>query len=314
MNMDSKLYHLTFSSDTAGTKLSQFLSDQIPHLSHTQAKLAIQNGLVSVNGTVQTDILSVCQPDEAILVDLRHGATPRARTRHTLRNIEIVYEDKDLIVVNKPAGILVHPTDESERGTLLELIHRYWRKGKKPHSYLKVVHRIDKETSGLVVFPKNALSHRLLSLQFKDHLVERTYTAIVHGHVRPEQGQYESFIVQETKHTKRRGSSGEADVGKKAVTRYQVRRYFPDYTLVDCWLETGRTHQIRIHFSEAGHPLLGEEVYISKELRRYQRFRRQALHAGTLRFCHPSTGEMVDFSVDLPPDMTRFIQRMSPQK
>ena len=307
--MLNKKYQFSVTIDDDNNKLSQFITDHIPHFSHSKAKEAIKNQLVAVNQVIKTDPLTTISNNDLIDIDLRQGTAPRYRIQSLLRNMEIVFEDDDIIVINKPAGILVHQTEDKEKGTLVELIHRYWRKRKQGPQYLKVVHRIDKETSGLVVFPKNAHAHRILGEQFKNHKVKRSYLAVVHGHVEPRFGQFQSYLVHETKGKARRGSSDKEGVGKLAITNYSVKDYFSNYTLVECWLETGRTHQIRIHFSEAGYPLLGEDVYIDKNLRKHQHFKRQALHAATLSFKHPVTGENVHFTANLPEDMANYMKR-----
>lgn len=307
--MKNTRYTWSVPPEQAPEKLSRFLADVLPDLSHTKAKTAIENGLVSVDGEIEDDILAEFQAGQEIELDLRQGFAPRQRSEYLLRGIDVIHEDSDIIVVNKPPGILVHQTAYKERGTLIELIHRYWRKTNTDPGYLKPVHRIDKDTSGLVIFPRNAHAHQSLLAQFKKHTIQRSYLCLAHGLIRPEQGTFKSYLSRERKGQERRGSSDQAGVGKQAVTHYRVQKYLPDFSIVECQLETGRTHQIRIHLSEAGHPLVGEKVYISKALRKRVRFPRQALHAYSLTLLHPKTQKEIRFQADLPEDMHRFIKK-----
>ncbi len=311
--MKNGLYTLAVEPADDQQKLSQILSKHITGLSHSRAKLAIESGLLTVNKRRVKDILALGYTNDFLKIDLRQGCDPKSRTEYLLRGIEIVYEDSDIIVVSKPAGILVHQTPDKERGVLIELIHRYFRKKKQPAGYLKTVHRIDKETSGLVIFPRNAKAHTHMGLQFKNHTITRSYVCIVHGHLKPEKGTFTTNLVREIKHTGRRGSSYDENRGKEAITHYEVKEYLDEYTVVECRLETGLTHQIRIHLSEAGHPLLGEEVYIPKELRKTQRFPRQALHAGTIQLTHPGTNRAVGYTAKMPKDMAQFIEKHRPR-
>ncbi len=309
--MENRIYTWTIPGIDNQKKLSLLLTKKVEWLSHSRAKLAIKNGLVTANGQKVTDIVSKGLTNEVIELDLRQGFSPRWRTAGLLRGVKIVHEDDDILVADKPPGILVHQTDDKERGTLLEIIHRYWRKRKRSPGYLKTVHRIDKETSGLVVFPLNATAHRSLAYQFVQHTVARSYLCIVHGHVQPEKGTLINYIVHKAKGRNRRGCSDREGVGKKAVTHYQVRRYLPGYSLVECRLETGISHQIRIQFMEAHYPLLGETVYIPKGLRRKQKFPRQALHASSLKLLHPRTKKYVTFMAELAQDMARYLMKNS---
>ncbi|OQY27303.1 MAG: hypothetical protein B6244_11010 [Candidatus Cloacimonetes bacterium 4572_55] len=305
--MEYRIHTFTTDRDDCDKKLSRILSEKVESLSHSKAKLVIQNGLVARNDQSLLDITATVSTGDRIRLDLRQGVSPRPRTARLLRGLKIIHEDASILVTNKSPGVLVHQTEEKERGALIELIHRYYRKKKRPPGYLKPVHRIDKDTSGLVIFPRSGYSHRHLAVQFKEHSVARVYSAIVHGQLRPKQGKFESNIVREADARRRRGSSGQPNVGKKAITHYHVLRYFSGYSLVNCRLETGVTHQIRIHLSEAGHPLLGETIYIPKEKRKKQRFPRHALHAASLGFIHPGTGKSVFFEAELPDDMWEFI-------
>jgi 23S rRNA pseudouridine1911/1915/1917 synthase len=240
--------------------------------------------------------------DAKIVVSLR---APKPRAPSPLGKDTILYVDAEVVVVKKPAGVSTVPYDERETGTLSELVHAELKRHGGPRAELGVVHRIDKETSGLLVFTRTLAAKRHLKQQFRFHTVKRRYLAIAHGFVEP--STLTSRLVKD-RGDGRRGSTKNPKLGRDAVTHVRMLERLPGATLVECRLETGRTHQIRIHLAEAGHPLLGERVYD----RRYDGPRLSAprlmLHATELGFEHPRTGEAMQFEEPMPEDMERVVR------
>jgi 23S rRNA pseudouridine1911/1915/1917 synthase len=232
--------------------------------------------------------------------------------------LDIVFEDDDLIVVNKPAGLVVHPAAGNLDGTLVNaLLHHCAGRLSGISGTLRpgIVHRIDKDTSGLLVVAKSDAAHEGLARQFADHSIERTYLALCAGHPRPAQGTIEARVGRSDANRKKMAVLADTSSrGKHAVTHYRTIRSLYECALVECRLETGRTHQVRVHLASIGHPLLGDPVYgrdpkALRPLLRELHFARQALHAASLGFVHPVTGERLAFAAELPADMTELIDR-----
>lgn len=234
-------------------------------------------------------------------------AVPSQRSPKPARFIK-VYEDTHIIVVYKPAGLLTQPGPDRERGTLLSQIHRYLhRKAEGRRFHLRVVHRLDRDTSGLLVFSKSALAQKSLLWQFKHRSVDKKYVAILEGNLPKEQGTIRTQFVR-NRGDRRRGSTRRKDIGKEAVTHYRVIERLRGATVVEVQLETGRTHQIRIHFAEAGYPLVGERVYYPGNSKPRVAFPRQALHAQSLAFIHPLSGQPVQFTAEMPADLQELLE------
>jgi 23S rRNA pseudouridine1911/1915/1917 synthase len=217
--------------------------------------------------------------------------------------LDVLYEDDHLIVVNKAAGMKVHPNDPSERDTMLNaLAFHYQMQGLQIR--VRQLHRLDQETSGAIAFPKHAVAQKLLDKMLAERTLSRVYHALVHGKVHQTHGIIDSPIGRDRYHPTRRRVS---PTGQTAKTEYHVLERFRDVTLVEAKLQTGRTHQIRVHFAHLGHPLLGDELYGGKT----ERIGRQALHARFLRFPHPLTGEGLDVEAPLPPDLLAVLEGLS---
>jgi 23S rRNA pseudouridine1911/1915/1917 synthase len=302
-----------------------------------KAREAITTGKTAVGGETCTDDRRVLEAGEELSLDM---TAPRPELRLRERGV-LVHLDEHLIVINKPAGLSTIPYEEGERGTLENLVRTYLARhgrnqrrgrraagevGRSPERAgapsIGVVHRLDKETSGLLVFALTLPAKRALDVQFREHTILRRYLAIVHGEAAL--GTLASRIVKDRgdglRGTPRpgqgRGRSGRpvelAELGKRAVTHVEVLESLSGgrATLLACRLETGRTHQIRIHLSEAGHPLLGERVYIRDFRDEPLRAPRLMLHAAELGFLHPATGDPVRWEVPLPPDMREVLSRL----
>jgi len=235
-----------------------------------------------------------------------------------------VYEDRDVLVINKPAGLVVHPGHGNYEHTLLNGLAYYFQGQLDINDPdIGLVHRIDKDTSGLLLIAKTPEAKTNLALQFFEHTTERTYNALVWGDFKEDEGTITGHIGRSPKDRKQMYVFPDGSDGKPAVTHYKVLERFGYVTLVECKLETGRTHQIRVHFKYIGHPLFGDKVYGGDEILRgtvYTRYKqfvqncfdvlpRQALHARTLAFIHPTTGVRMQFASELPPDLTDVLQR-----
>ncbi|MEE2756926.1 MAG: RluA family pseudouridine synthase [Myxococcota bacterium] len=300
-----------------GKRLDKFLAEAIPDRSRTRLAALIVSGNVRVNGAcarakyrlVSGDVVEVGVPD-APAVDLM----PQPM------GLDIVYEDRWLVVVDKPAGLVVHPGAGNPDGTLINgLIHQYTRLSPiglpdRPG----VVHRIDKGTSGLLVFALDEAAHYGLSTQFAEHSVERVYTALIWDKGLAAEGRLKTFYGRHDRD--RRKFTSRVQGGKQAVTDWIIEERLGPCSKVSVRLETGRTHQIRVHFSEYGFPLVGDQTYgIRRRVDQVSALRilgfelglqRQALHAGRLGFQHPVTGEHLSFESPLPADLSEVIDAL----
>lgn len=278
--------------ETGGVRLDKALSE-LTELSRSVANDQIKAGQVMVNGqvkkakyTVQEGDIITYQVPEIEEIDYVAEDIP----------LDIVYQDEDVAVVNKPQGMVVHPSAGHTSGTLVNALLYHVKDLSGINGVLRpgIVHRIDKDTSGLLMIAKNDEAHTKLAAELKDKKSLRKYWAIVHGNLPNDRGVVEAPIGRSEKDRKKQAVSAK---GKDAVTRFQVLERFGDYTLVELTLETGRTHQIRVHMAYIGHPVAGDEVYgPRKTLKGHGQF----LHARTLGFTHPRTGEVVEFTAEAP--------------
>ncbi len=271
----------------------------------TVAKRHVSTGKIFVDGERVTAIdarLAVGQT-----VELRMAAP---RPRDPLREGVLVYDDAHVVVIDKPSGVSSVPYEERETGTAMDLIRGAWRRMGKPATNipLHVVHRIDRATSGLLAFAKTKRAELGLAAQLRAHTMERQYWCVAHGVVTP--GRIESMLVTD-RGDGLRGSTSHANQGKRAVTHVSVERALRGATLCSIRLETGKTHQIRIHLAESGHPLVGETVYIRDYPGVLIDSPRLLLHAATLGFTHPITNEPISLRAPLPPDFTAVVDRLA---
>lgn len=283
---------LTVGADNAGTRLDKFISEN-SNLSRSHAAKLAEEKRVLVNGReavkkiklADGDIITISIPEpepmEAVPQDIP---------------IDIVYEDNSVIVVNKPQGMVVHPAPGNPDGTLVNgLLFHCSLSGINGVVRPGIVHRIDKDTSGLLVVAKNDDAHEKLSAQLKERKALRKYQCIVHGNIKEDEGTIDKPIGR---HPVDRKKMAVVQGGREAVTHYKVLERFGRYTLVECTLETGRTHQIRVHMASIGHSIVGDKVYgTGKEPFKTNG---QLLHAKTIGFVHPDTGELVSFDSQLP--------------
>ena len=281
--------------------LDRVLRDRHPGASWAEVRRLIETGKVSVNGAVQRE--TVLRVLAGAQIELRMAAA-RQREGPRLASGAIVHADAHVVVVQKPAGISTVPYDENETGTLDELVRAELGRREAP---LGIVHRIDKETSGLVLFARSLAAKLDLKNQFRVHSVRRRYRAIAHGAVSDRT--ISSRLIQD-RGDGRRGSTNNPKLGREAVTHVFFREALAGATFLECRLETGRTHQIRIHLSEAGHPLAGERVYDRNNPHPVIAAPRLMLHAWQLGFRHPVTSQELDFEQPLPADMLEVLARL----
>lgn len=307
-------------------RIDKFLANRIEKATRNKLQQAINAGMVLVNGKDVRPNYKVKPQDEIIIYsDLSPEETDVVPEYLPL---DIFYEDDDLMIINKPAGMVVHPGSGNYSGTLLNGI-AFYLKQKSPDiseetlPRFGLVHRIDKNTSGLLVLAKTDLAMRQLAKQFFDHKVQREYQALVWGDMQNESGTIVAHVGRHQRFRKLFEAYPEGDHGKEAITHYRVLERFGYVTLVECVLETGRTHQIRVHMKHIGHPLFNDDFYGGDKIvkgtvfAKYKQFvdncfaicPRQALHAKTLGFVHPSTGKELFFDTPLPEDMSQVIER-----
>jgi len=275
-----------------------------PGMSWGAARKLIESGKIRVDGARVLEPTHPVKKGASVAVSM---SAPKPRDESALPSDAIVHLDAHVVVVRKPAGVSTVPYDERETGTLSELVHAMLKRRGGGSAPLGIVHRLDKETSGLVLFSRTLAAKRHLKQQFRVHSVQRRYVAIAHGAVRP--GTLESRLVQ-NRGDGRRGSTENPTLGREAVTHVRVTEHLVGATLVECRLETGRTHQIRIHLAEAGHPLVGERVYTKNYMGPLIPAPRMMLHAFELGFEHPSTGDTLAFEEPMPDDMKRVLESL----
>jgi 23S rRNA pseudouridine1911/1915/1917 synthase len=299
---------VTWTVEQPGVTLAAFVKAK-SGVANSLAKRQIETGKVFVDGACITEVAHRLAAGQQ--VDVRMSAP---RPRDPEREGVLVYDDPHVVVIDKPSGINSVPYEERETGTAMDLIRGAWRRMGKPATTvpLHVVHRIDRATSGLLMFAKTKKAEQGLAAQLRAHTLERTYRCVAHGVVTSRR--IESYLVAD-RGDGLRGSTSRIDQGKRAVTHVEAQRVLRGATLCAVRLETGKTHQIRIHLSEAGHPLVGEQVYIRDHENagfKLLTAGRLMLHAATLGFEHPVTGEYVSLSSELPPDFTAVVQRLEP--
>lgn len=306
-------------------RVDRFLVNMMPKISRNRIQRAASSGFIFVNGEPVKSNYKV-KPLDRVSMRLERPPMTLEITPQEMP-LEIVYEDDWLLVVNKPAGLVVHPGHGNWDGTLLNGLAWYLRNNPDfdvNDPAIGLVHRIDKDTSGLLVIAKTAEVKSSLGKQFFDHSTRREYVAVIWGHMDPADGVLRSNLARDLRdRTRMAAFPYEGEVGKTAVTHYATEEYLGYLSQVRCRLETGRTHQIRVHLSNEGHPLFNDAVYGGDRILRGNRFAsykkfvenafaicpRQALHAQTLGFFHPILKRQMDFSSTLPPDMTALIEK-----
>ena len=300
----SDLYE--FTAECSGERLDKFLADALDDFTRSGVARLIEDGNVLVNGKAvnknhklrENDSVCVTVPD-AVPLDAKAENIP----------LDIVYEDSDLLVVNKPKGMVVHPAAGNYTGTLVNaLLYHCQDSLSGINGVIRpgIVHRIDKDTSGLLIVAKNDNSHIHLAQQIKEHSFHRAYQAVAYGSFKELKGTVHQPIGRSPKDRKKMAVTDKNS--KDALTHYEVIRDYGDFSHIRCVLETGRTHQIRVHMAYIGHPLAGDSVYGPKKV--ITALNGQCLHAGELGFVHPATGRYMEFNAPLPDYFTDFINKL----
>jgi len=297
----------------AGIRLDKYLSTTYPDFSRNHIQIWIEAGMVTVNGA-KTKSKLILKGDENICIDAL--IKPIVENEPEKINLDISYEDKAIIVLNKPAGLVVHPGAGNHSGTLLNgLLHHDSQLNLLPRA--GIIHRLDKDTSGIMVIAKTEKSYLNLNKQMKDRQIQKNYLALVIGTVNA--GKIITHLLG--RHPKSRTKQAVIKNGREAVTKFTVRKKFEGFTLLDVVIETGRTHQIRVHLSHEKLPIVGDATYgakrkfpkgIDEELRELVgKFQRQALHAKSLAFVHPENGKRVFFDIPLAEDIKELISKLT---
>ncbi|MCS6822730.1 MAG: RluA family pseudouridine synthase [Cytophagaceae bacterium] len=317
-------YRIEVDKGQSPMRIDKFLLSRIENATRTKIQNAIESGAVKVNGK-ETKSGYKIKPGDLIIISLPHPPRTDVIVPENIP-LDIMYEDEDLLVVNKPAGMVVHPAHENWSGTLVNALVYHFnnlpthRNGDgKPG----LVHRIDKDTSGLLVVAKTEFAMTHLAKQFFEHTIERTYYALVWGEPEPAKGTIREYIGRSMKDRRIMAVYKDGEHGKYAVTHYEVLKPLRYVSLVQCNLETGRTHQIRIHMKHIGHPLFNDEAYGGNQILKgtvftkyrqfvencFKRMPRQALHAKTLGFIHPKTKKQMHFDCPLPSDFAEVLDK-----
>ena len=314
----------TFSVEEIGNnpRLDKFLAAKFNDITRTQIKKIIISKNLSINNKIVSSPSQKVRIGDKISFSISENKNEYIKPEKI--KIDIVYEDNDLIVLDKPSGIVVHPGAGNKSGTLVNgLVYHYNKNLSDLNGIYRpgIVHRIDKETSGLIVVAKNNFSHAKLAKQFSDHTIKRKYLALIWGVLRPLKGKIITLISRSKKNRQLMAVSEIS--GKKAITNYKTLQVFvndeiPKISLVECVLETGRTHQIRVHLSHKGNGLIGDKKYGKQKKMKFKKinkkveevlknFNRQALHAQSLGFTHPSKNRQIEFGSKLPQDFKKIL-------
>lgn len=291
----------------AGIRIDKFLAEAAEDVSRSYIQKLLKDGEVLVNGKTAKANYKVAAGD-AVTLQLPELSEPDIKPEDI--PLSIVYEDADVILVDKPKGMVVHPSAGHYSGTLVNALMYHCRdqlSGINGVLRPGIVHRIDMDTTGLLVVCKNDSAHNAIAEQLKVHSITRKYYAIVTGNLKEDTGTIHTLIGRHP--TDRKKMSTQCRNGKDAVTHYRVLERFGNYTYIECTLETGRTHQIRVHMASIGHPLLGDEVYGSGRKTPFS-LQGQTLHAGVLGFQHPRTGAYMEFQAPLPEYFTKILERL----
>ena len=310
-NITREEFNIT--EETSGTRLDLVLSAGLEDYSRSFIQKLFERGAVSVNGAVCGSKKFKCSEGDLVVIEIPEPEKLEVEAEDI--PINIVYEDEHLLVVDKPAGMVVHPAPGNYSGTLVNaLMYHCGDQLSSINGVIRpgIVHRIDKDTSGLLVVAKTDKAHAGLAKQLEEHSINRIYKAIVYSNIREDEGTVDAAIGRDPRNRLKnavitKGAPG-YESARNAVTHYKVLERFGNFTLIEAKLETGRTHQIRVHMAHIKHPLLGDELYGPAKNR--EGAKRQMLHAGVLGFIHPATEEYLEFESPLPEDFEKVLSRL----
>lgn len=301
------LIHLDADENWMDERIDKFLSAQLPEQSRSYLQKIIKEGSVLVNGSPVKASYRMDDQDE-VTIDLPELKEPEIEAENI--PLDILYEDDDLLMVNKPKGMVVHPSAGHTTGTLVNAVMYHCKEDLSGINGVMrpgIVHRIDKDTTGVLVICKNDKAHNFVAEQLKEHSITRKYRAIVNGVIKENEGTVNAPIGRHP--TERKKMAINEKNGKHAVTHYRVLERFANHTYIECQLETGRTHQIRVHMASLHHPLLGDTVYGSQK--NPYHLEGQTLHAMVLGLIHPSTGSYLEVTAPLPEYFQKLLKRFS---
>ena len=301
------LIHLDADENWMDERIDKFLSAQLPEQSRSYLQKIIKEGSVLVNGSSVKASYRMDDQDE-VTIDLPELKEPEIEAENI--PLDILYEDDDLLMVNKPKGMVVHPSAGHTTGTLVNAVMYHCKEDLSGINGVMrpgIVHRIDKDTTGVLVICKNDKAHNFVAEQLKEHSITRKYRAIVNGVIKEDEGTVNAPIGRHP--TERKKMAINEKNGKRAVTHYRVLERFANHTYIECQLETGRTHQIRVHMASLHHPLLGDTVYGSQK--NPYHLEGQTLHAMVLGLIHPSTGSYLEVTAPLPEYFQKLLKRFS---
>ena len=302
----SDIFCFEITEEFEDERIDKCISMLIDSLSRSFIQKLIKEGNVTVNGEIVKGSYRVSVDDE-VRFELPDVVEPDIEPENI--PLDILYEDSDLIIVNKPKGMVVHPAAGHYSGTLVNaLMYHCGDQLSGINGVMRpgIVHRIDRDTTGSIIVCKNDLSHKAIAEQLKEHSITRRYRAICLGNLSEEEGVIDKPIGRHP--TERKKMAVNFKNGKNAVTHYKVLERFKEYTYIECRLETGRTHQIRVHMSYIGHPLLGDEVYCARKWPFH--LQGQTLHAQIIGFVHPTTGKYMEFEAPLPEYFEDLLKKM----
>lgn len=302
----SEQISIEVADENVNLRIDKLLSDNLSNFTRSALTKLITEGNVTVNGKVISKNYK-CRKDDVIEINVP-DAKPLDVTAENIP-LDIVYEDSDLLVVNKPKGMVVHPAAGNFEGTLVNALLYHCKDSLSGINGVirpGIVHRIDKDTSGLLIVAKNDAAHLSLAQQIKEHSFHRAYQAVCYGNIKEDFGTVHQPIGRSTKDRKKMAVTDRNS--KDAVTHFEVLHRFGNFTHIRCVLETGRTHQIRVHMAYVGHPIAGDAVYGPKKT--ITSLNGQCLHAGEIGFVHPKSGEYMEFRSDLPDYFTDFIKKI----
>ena len=297
---------LFFTIEKGGERIDKYLSEQLEDMTRSHIQKLIKENMVRVNGMAVKSNFKLSASDQ-IEVEIPDLKEPDIRPENI--PLDILYEDQDILVVNKPKGMVVHPAPGHYTGTLVNAIMYHCKDNLSGINGVMrpgIVHRIDMDTTGSLLICKNDRAHQALAEQLKEHSITRKYHAIVHGRLKEDEGTIDKPIGRHP--IDRKKMSIHCTNGREAITHYRVLKRFQQFTYIECQLETGRTHQIRVHMSSIGHPILGDQVYGPAKCP--YKLQGQTLHAKVLGITHPTTGEYMEFDAPLPDYFQGLLEKM----
>ena len=303
---ENGLQRLTVSPEEAGVRIDKYLAEQLPDITRSYLQKLLKDGSVQMNGK---PVKASTKTAAGAVIELTIPEPEEPEILPEDIPLDILYEDSDVILINKPKDMVVHPAAGHYTGTLVNAL-MYHCKGDLSgiNGVLRpgIVHRIDKDTTGVLIVCKNDKAHNALAEQLKEHSITRKYRAIVCGNLKEDEGTVDAPLGRHPQDRKKMAIVRTG--GKRAVTHYRVLERFGNYTYIECQLETGRTHQIRVHMASLGHPLLGDEVY--GRVKSPFKLEGQTLHAMVLGFIHPTTGEYMEFEAPLPEYFEKLLGKL----